>query len=209
MNKMISLYKDDINDLEKIFRINLINSCTGFKSANLLGSVGSDGIDNVAIFSSVTHLGSNPPLVGFILRPKTENRNTYDNIIETGFFTINHIHINDVKDAHHTSAKYPKNISEFDKTKLEKILIGEFIAPYVKSSRIKLGCKFVNEYHIKENGTILIVASIEELHIKEGIIKEDGLIRLDVAESVTINGLDVYLKTVMIDRFEYARPNNN
>ena len=72
-----------------------------------------------------------------------------------------------------------------------------------------MGCKYVNEYHIKENGTILIVASIEELHIKEGIIKEDGLIRLDVAESVTINGLDVYLKTVMIDRFEYARPNNN
>ena len=45
-----------IQDLEKIFKINLINSCSRFKSANLLGSVSNEGIPNVAVFSSVTHL---------------------------------------------------------------------------------------------------------------------------------------------------------
>ncbi len=57
--------KQDINSLNKIYRINLINSCSGFKSANLLGSISTNGKTNVAVFSSVTHLGSNPPTLGF------------------------------------------------------------------------------------------------------------------------------------------------
>ena len=81
-----------ILDLDKIYKINLINSCSGFKSANLLGSVSKEGIPNVAVFSSVTHLGSNPPTLGFILRPTTVPRDTYKNIKENGSFTINHIY---------------------------------------------------------------------------------------------------------------------
>ena len=59
--------REDIDNLEKIFKINLINSCSGFKSANLLGSISNEGVSNVAVFSSVIHLGSNPPTLGFIL----------------------------------------------------------------------------------------------------------------------------------------------
>jgi len=81
-------YKD-IQSLNKIFKINLINSCSGFKSANLLGSISEEGVSNVAVFSSVTHLGSNPPTLGFILRPTTVPRDTYKNIKDSGFFTIN------------------------------------------------------------------------------------------------------------------------
>ena len=96
----------NFKDLEKLFRANLINSCTGYKSANLIATASQDGIENVAVFSSVTHLGSNPPLLGFILRPTTIDRNTYDNIKKTQVFTVNHIHKGIIKDAHHTSAKY-------------------------------------------------------------------------------------------------------
>ena len=71
-----------------IFKINLINSCSGFKSANLLGSISNEGVSNVAVFSSVIHLGSNPPTLGFILRPTTVPRDTYKNIKESGVFTI-------------------------------------------------------------------------------------------------------------------------
>ena len=46
---------NDIQNLEKIYKINLINSCSGFKSANLLGSISEEGIANVGVFSSVTH----------------------------------------------------------------------------------------------------------------------------------------------------------
>jgi hypothetical protein len=48
--------RDDISQLEKVERLNLINSCTGYKSANLIATKSVDGAVNVAIFSSITHL---------------------------------------------------------------------------------------------------------------------------------------------------------
>ena len=205
---MIHFSKESIYKLDRIYRLNLINSCTGYKSANLIGSVDSDGNNNLAIFSSITHLGSYPPLISFILRPKTETRDTYDNILATKYFTINHVNKNDIRDAHHTSAKYPKHISEFDKTDLEEEFLGDFIAPYVKSSNVKLGCKYLNEYDIKENSTSLIVASIEELYVKNNVLEKDGWLNLDVANTVAINGLDGYVDTQLLKRFEYEKPKN-
>ena len=88
---MRHLTKNDFNKMEKIFRVNLINSSTGYKSANLIGTKSKSGIENLAVFSSITHLGSNPAVLGFMLRPTTIPRDTYKNIKETGFFTVNHI----------------------------------------------------------------------------------------------------------------------
>ena len=68
------LTKSDFYKMEIIFRINLINSSTGYKSANLIGTKSKSGIENLAVFSSVTHLGSNPAVLGYILRPTTVPR---------------------------------------------------------------------------------------------------------------------------------------
>ncbi len=72
--------QEDLQNLEKLFRGNLINSCTGYKSANLIGTRSKNGVENVAIFNSVNHLGSNPPILSILFRPTTVLRNTYDNI---------------------------------------------------------------------------------------------------------------------------------
>jgi flavin reductase (DIM6/NTAB) family NADH-FMN oxidoreductase RutF len=192
--------------MDKIYRLNLINSVTGYKSANLLGTKSTTNQLNIAVFSSITHLGSNPPLVGFVLRPTTVPRDTYKNIKETGIFTVNHIHDSIIEDAHHTSAKYPTEISEFDQTELEPEFKGDFDAPYVKNARISLGCKFQNEYEIKENDTLLIVSEIVEIHIHDEALEDDGWVRLDKAKTVAINGLDGYALPNLLERFSYARP---
>jgi len=204
---MLHYTRADIDQMDKIFRLNLINSCTGFKSANLLGTKSKNGISNVAVFSSITHLGSNPPLVGFVLRPTTVPRDTYRNIKETGTFTVNHIHSAIVEDAHHTSAKYPSEVSEFTKTQLEEEYLDDFYAPFVKGARVRLGCTFLNEYEIKENDTLLLVSQIEHVYVaNQEIQQEDGWLKLQNADTVTINGLDGYAKTELIERFPYARP---
>ena len=193
--------------MDKIFRLNLINSCTGFKSANLLGTKSLNGVSNVAVFSSITHLGSNPPLIGFILRPTTVPRDTYRNIKDTGIFTINHIYSDIIEDAHHTSAKYPDEISEFTKTDLEEEFLGNFAAPFVKGAKIRLGCRYLNEYEIKENDTLLLVSSIEHVFVADlDIQQDDGWLKLENANTVAINGLDGYATTKLLDRFAYARP---
>ena len=164
----------DIDTLSKIYRLNLINSATGYKSAQLVGSVSSEGNENLAVFSSIVHLGSNPALIGMILRPTTVPRHTYANMKATGVFTLNAIHESQIEDAHHTSASYPESISEFDKTQLKVERKKNFLAPFVKDSPIQMACKYLNEYHIKENDTLLIVGSIEDLYVKDSILLEDG-----------------------------------
>ncbi len=200
--------KKDINEMNRIYRLNLINSCTGYKSANLIGTISTNKIYNVAVFSSITHLGSDPALLTFIVRPTTVPRDTYKNITDTKQFTVNHINIDDIEDAHHTSARYPETISEFDVTKLEKEFKEGYSAPFVKSSKIKLGCKFLNQYEIKENNTLLMVAEINDIFFEENIIQKDGWLNLDTAKTVTVNGLDGYALPKLAQRFEYAKRKN-
>ena len=189
---MISYSKEDIRKLDKIFRINLINSCSGYKSANLIGTVSKKGIENVAVFSSVTHIGSNPALLGFFLRPTTVPRNTYSNIKSTLKYTINHIHNDIIHDAHHTSAKYDALVSEFEQTKLIPEYKNGFIAPYVKHAPIQLALSYKDEYPIALNNTILVVGEIEEIHINSGLMEKDGFINLSSGNVAAINGLDGY-----------------
>ena len=196
----------DISRLNKIYRINLINSCSGFKSANLLGSISEDGKTNVAVFSSVTHLGSNPPTLGFILRPTTVPRDTYKNIKEIGHFTINHIWEAIFEDAHHTSAKYPDDISEFDRTNLEPEYKGQFKAPFVKNAPVQMSMKFIEEIYVPSNDVMLIVAQIQELYVKDELLHEDGLINLSKGNVVTINGLDTYAVPKFKKQLSYQRP---
>jgi len=196
----------DIEKMEKIFRLNLINSSTGYKSANLIATKSKSGNPNVAVFSSVTHMGSNPAMLGFVTRPLSVSRNTYDNIKNTSYFTVNHIHEKMIEQAHQTAAKYDEEISEFHKTGLSEEYLDNFHAPYVKQSEIKLGCKYLNEYEIKENDTLLVVAAIEHIYFEEDIQMPDGWLRLDDAGTVAVNGLDGYSLPSLLDRFHYARP---
>lgn len=198
--------QQDINKLDKIYRINLINSCSGFKSANLLGTISTEGITNVAVFSSVTHLGSNPPTLGFILRPTTVPRNTYKNIKDSGVFTINHIYEDIIEDAHHTSAKYDENISEFDVTSLEEEFKEGCIAPFVKNCPVQMQMKYVEEVYIKSNDVLMVVAQIEKLFVNEKLIQKDGFIDLSAGKVISINGLDGYTVPKLKERFVYQRP---
>jgi flavin reductase (DIM6/NTAB) family NADH-FMN oxidoreductase RutF len=203
---MKHITRDDISQMEKLERLNIINSCTGYKSANLIATISKEGIPNVAVFSSITHLGSNPGLLGFIVRPTTVPRDTYSNIKAKGFFTVNHITSDMIADAHHTSANYEIGISEFDKTNLEEEYKNDLKVPFVKGSPIQLYCKYMNEYYIKENDTIQVIASIEHVYYNENMEHKDGWLQLDKGNVVAINGLDGYCLPKLVDRFEYARP---
>jgi len=206
MKKILHFDKNAIDAMENRYRANFINSITGYKSANLIGTVSSDGVENLAIFSSVTHLGSNPALLGFVTRPTTVPRHTYKNIHETKVFTVNHINVNIIKKAHQTAARYNENISEFDATNLDASYIDTFKAPFVSQAHIKIACKYVNQYSIKENGTVLIVGAIEEIFLPKNVLEKDGWVNLETANGVAINGLDSYSKPTLLDRFTYAKP---
>ena len=132
---------------------------------------------------------------------------TYKNILETHYFTVNHVTTDMIVDAHHTSANYDEGISEFDKTNLDEVYHEGIAIPFVKNSPVQLLCKYLNEYQIKENNTIHIIASIETIFYDENLEQKENWLQLDKGNVVAINGLDGYCEPKLIDRFEYARPN--
>ena len=141
----------DIQNLDRISRLKLINSICGIRGVHLIGTISPNKICNLAIFSSVVHIGSNPPLLGFVTRPNSEvKRDTYNNILETSYYTINSIEKNMVDRAHQTSGKYDSIISEFDACNIDSNFLNDFPAPFVTESKIKLGLKFVEKLDIKK-----------------------------------------------------------
>ena len=93
--------RGDIDGLAQRYRANLVNSLSGFKSATLVGTT--NGVaNNLAIVSSIVHVGANPPLIGMIMRPHTVVRDTLSNIKQQGFYSLNHVSIDWVDKAHQT-----------------------------------------------------------------------------------------------------------
>ncbi len=188
------------------YRANLMNTISGYKSANLIGTRSVEGINNLAIFNSVLHMGSKPPLLGLLFRPLTVRRDTYENIKSTGYFTVNAVDKTIFRQAHQTAAKYAQDTSEFEATGLTEKFIDGIPAPFVKESPIQLGCAYENEYPIAENGTLLVLGAIKTIEFQDTMLQTDGSLALNRAEIVSSVGLDGYALPTLLERLHYAKP---
>ncbi len=196
----------ELDQMEQRFRASFINSITGFKSVVLIGTKNKVNQENLAIFNSIVHLGSNPALIGMIIRPDSVERHTLENIEETGFYTINHILESFVEQAHHTSARYPRNTSEFEASGLTPLYRDDFFAPYVKESNVQIGMEFKTKINIPINNTLMIIGQIKSASLPEKAISTDGFIDLEITKTITNSGLDAYHRTERIARLPYAKP---
>lgn len=188
------------------YRARLINSLSGFKSVNLIGTQNLNGQNNLAIFSSVFHLGASPALVGFVMRPDNGSRNTLDNIINTGNYTINHVSNEFYTAAHQSSARYKREQSEFDSTSLQTSYIDNFHAPFVEESRLKYAVRLKEVLPIVHNNTQIIIGEIIDIICEATAIQNDGYIDIESLETVCVSGLDSYHKTKRLTRLSYAKP---
>lgn len=205
MKNKINFKTGDLEKMEKQTAVHLINSLGGFKSVALVGTSDLQGNTNVSIFSSFFHIGANPPLIGMIFRPSPPERDTMRNILDTGFYTVNHINEQIYKQAHQTSARYNKEISEFDAAGLIAEYKNNFPAPFVLQSSIQLGIEFKEKTALPINNTTLIIGEIVEIFIPEDCLSEDGFVDLEKANTLTCSGLDSYHKTMQLDRLSYAK----
>jgi flavin reductase (DIM6/NTAB) family NADH-FMN oxidoreductase RutF len=203
---MIRFTKEEIKDLSRVKRLNIINSITGIKPANLIGSINKNMKSNLAIFSSVVHLGSNPALIGFILRPEGKvRRHTYENILSNNYYTINHLPNNMTENGHYTSAKFSSDESEFDICNFEEEYLPNFSAPFVKESSLKIGMKYIESVPIDINKTTMVIGSVEFIEISKSALNENGYVDLEELNSSGIGGLNSYYKLSKIESYPYAR----
>jgi len=188
------------------YRAQFINSLSGFKSANLIGTHNQYDVNNLAIFSSVFHLGASPALVGFISRPDSVDRHTLKNIRQTEQFTINQVNEGFWQAAHQTSARYGANDCEFKQTGLTPQIIEGVKAPFVKESRVKYALKLKEIVPIQLNNTLLVIGEITDIICDKAAIKSDGYIDIEALNTVMISGLDSYHTSNRLARLRYAKP---
>ena len=112
---------NDVASMDKLVRVQFATTLPGPKPICLVGTRSAEGITNLAPFSSITHLGSNPLLIGMVTRPDVVARNTLKNITDTRSWTLNHVTPETVDKAHQCSARYPADISEFEATGLTEL----------------------------------------------------------------------------------------
>mgnify|MGYP000061529961 CR=1 FL=1 len=196
----------DFAILDKQYRAKLINSLSGFKSANLVGTQDALGITNLSMVSSVFHIGADPALVGMIMRPDELPRDTLANIKNNGFYTINHVGLDIFQQAHQASARYNAQESEFEKVGLTPEYHQGVSAPFVAESQLKFAVAMREIIPLSINNTILVIGEICHLYCMPDAIKADGYIDIESLETVTVSGLDCYHITRRLARLSYAKP---
>ena len=194
-----------IEEMEKRYRVKFVNSLPGFKSLNLIGTVNRDGVHNLTVVSSVTHFGSNPPLLGYVSRPDSGERHTLSNILETGGFTINQVAEPFFKAAHQTSARYPEEVSEFEAVGLTPVLRNGLPAPFVSESPVSMHLSLLERVDIRSNGTVLIMGEVTDVFLDDSLLEKDGNVDLAKATTLAGSGLDGYYRPFKLARLSYAK----
>jgi flavin reductase (DIM6/NTAB) family NADH-FMN oxidoreductase RutF len=202
----------DLELMSQRRRGRLVNSLSGFKSANLIGTASGTGRLNLCMVSSVVHLGSDPALLGVVFRPPVERErgsHTYWNIRETGCFTVNHVVAEQTLDAHQASARYPDETSEFDVLGLTPTFRCGFEAPAVEESPVRIGLERVDEWEIPQNRCRFVVGQIRWVEFPEDAWCSDGYLDLESLDVAALSSLDGYHRTSKIHRLAYAKPEVN
>ena len=202
----MQLDEKDLRGMTSRHRASLVNSLSGFKSANLVGTADPSGMTNLAIMSSVVHRGSHPPLMALVVRPGGEERHTLSNILATGCFTINHITAALIEAAHQTAARYQRHESEFAATGLTPQWQEGLDAPMVMEASVKLGLRLREHQELSINKTHLVIGEVVLVDIPEQGLMADGSLDLGHCGTVALTGLDTYHRAAPIKRMAYAKP---
>jgi flavin reductase (DIM6/NTAB) family NADH-FMN oxidoreductase RutF len=196
----------DLDGMEKLSRVQLATSLPGVKPIALIGTKDRAGRSNLAPFSSIIHLGSVPALLGMVSRPDSVDRHTLSNLVETGEWTINHLHSEILAAAHQCSARYPREVSEFVATGLTEHYEADFTAPFVAESRFRIGMKLEEIIPIPSNGTRLIVGRVVMVQVAEQALLEHGGIDLVSLDCLASTALDTYFRVLPLARLAHAKP---
>lgn len=197
---------EDFQRMDRRVRATFFNSLAGIRPAVLVGTRSSGGVNNLAVFNSIMHIGADPPRNALLFRPETVERHSLDNLRQSGFYSINFVRTEDYKKAHQTSAKYPADVSEFDAVGFTPVLDNGWLAPMVQEAPIRMYMSFEYETEIPLNGTVLVVGRIEEVFLAGNWSGQDGYVDHQAADSLACVGLDAYFRLETLGRLPYARP---
>lgn len=169
-----------------------------------VGSRSRDGTDNLAPFSFFNAVSGDPPTV--VLSPGNDRRkDTRDNILATGVFTLNAVSADLVERMNATAASVDADASEFDLADLTVVESTLIAAPRVAECVATMECRMTQHLPIgrPDGGNMLIIAEVLAFHIDGRLL--DGT-RIDQAALRAVGRHAGHWFSSATDLFELVRP---
>lgn len=181
-----------------------------------VGTVDSHGRPNLAPFSYYQAVCSSPPTVVVSIGWRGDGRpkDSLANILETGVFTVSHVHRALAEAMNETSAALPHGESEWDHAQVAASAGTCGAAPWVGAAHAAMECAAVQAVPLgtTRHGTpssTLIIGEVRRFHVREGLLTRDDAGRINpidprALDSVGRLGGMAYTETKA--RFELQRP---
>jgi len=180
----------------------------------LVATSDAEGNINLSPFSFFNAYSSKPPIVaiGPAHSAKTyKAKDTYLNLLDTGFCTINAVTFSMVEQVNLASCEYEKGVDEFQKSGLTKRPSELIQVPGVLESPFIMECKLISciplGREIKGNGNILLCQALK-IHISQDVLT-DGKIDPRKMDLVARMGYNWYSRVTPESIFEVHKPTWN
>ncbi len=162
-------------------------SCVAPRPIAFVTTRSADGIVNLSPFSFFNAFGANPPVVAFspaFRGSDGSSKHTYENILETGEFTISTVSYSMVEQMSLSSADWPREVDEFDVTGLTPTPSTVVSPPGVAESPMFMECTLMHHLSLGDGPASgnLLVGEVKMFHIKDSLFvgKYPDVDRLDL-----------------------------
>jgi len=148
-----------------------------------ISTIDREGNNNLAPFSFFNVVGEDPPHVMFsTVRTGNKNKDTLNNVLQTGQFAVNLVTEDLVEQMNATSGTFDPNTDEFQVAGLTPVACQTIAAKRVAEAKAHFECEMVHHYFLedhKNGGACVVIGKVLMMHVSDEILSENYRINLD------------------------------
>lgn len=170
-----------------------------------VSSIGADGSLNLAPFSFFNAVSGSPPIVMVSIgQRRGTTKDTLRNVQETGEFVVNIVDQDLAEAMNQTSGEWAYEVDEFELAGLEPVPSVDVRPPRVAVAKVAMEAKLTQVIPIEGSTSTMILGQVLRFHIRDGLLRPNGLIDPNLLQPVSRLGGDEYATFGQV--FSMARP---
>lgn len=195
-----------------LFKASVFNSVVVPRPIGWIGTLGPQGVANLAPFSYFNALSAAPPMVMFCCNASHSeggDKDTLHNTRARGEFSVNLVTWALREQMNVSSAPAPRAVDEFELAGLEKAPCQLIGAPRVAAAATSLECRVVRIVDLptdESSGQIntMVIGRVLGVHVRDDLVDAQG--RVDVMGERPLTRLGGFRYGVVTEIFEMPRP---
>ena len=197
----------DIDGLDSQKKYRLLNGGVTPRPIAWISTRSHDGIDNLAPYSFFTVASCNPPVLLYtqVTQRNGINKDTLQNLLETGECVVNIVNLTLLESMNQTSASLDRNKSEFDFAGIERCASVKVKPRSVKDAPVRYECTLREVIPVSDlpTGGTVILLDVKCVYVRDDLYKNGVIDQLRI-DSVGKMGCDHFSLTT--ENVELTRP---